>query len=200
MEVIDKLWITDHTKGLKLEGFRSLNVSVVDNEFCTANTSIESTVCTRCYARSMERRYTTFADRIAHNTKMLAREFVPRAVIDRMGITDRFFRFHSVGELYGYVHYNNLCRIAESYPETRFALWTKRPRVVQGPAKPDNLILILSSPFLGAPAPLEPPFDKVFTVYNKGEELPDFVCSGKCINCLVCYTDNDIQYISEHVR
>ena len=49
--------ITQHKKGLKMQGFISINTSQKLNPFCQTSCKNERSICKFCYARNMEINY-----------------------------------------------------------------------------------------------------------------------------------------------
>jgi hypothetical protein len=102
------------------------------------------------------------------------------------------------------MHFINLLRIALANPQTVFTLWTKRYRIVQRVLKhmpkPDNMILIYSSPVVGKVSALPKGFDKVFTAFAKGSDMTDINCHGSCNDCRLCYSHNNTTLINEIIK
>ena len=113
-----------------------------------------------------------------------------------------FRSYHSYGELHNAQHFINYLYIAAGNPQTIFTLWTKRKgivqRVLKSRTKPDNMIIIYSSPVVDKQARLPKGFDKVFTVYSKGSAQDTTInCHGSCNTCRLCYSHNDTININE---
>jgi len=202
------LHITKHSPSHKLAGFHSLNTSTLSNEFCIkmmkkqeSKTDI-SIICQECYAATMQKRYKNLDIAISKNGPLLSRgplpiRYIP--VIDAIA-----FRFHSLGELINLVHLVNYAAIARYNSNTFFTLWTKRKDIVSayfkaGNIKPNNLSFIFSSAVIGKIEKLPMYFDKVFTAHNKNTQ-ETINCHSKCIDCMLCYTKNDVIYINEVVK
>ena len=163
------LHITTHSKAHKMAGFQSLNTSTLDNEFCS-NMRVKDSVCSKCYAANMEKRYSNLHIAIESNDSILSSALLPTRLIPV--INARAFRFHSLGELINLQHLENFALIASHNPLTFFTLWTKRKDIVNayfkaGNIKPTNFSLIYSSPKIDTIARLPRHFDKVFTAHNK---------------------------------
>jgi hypothetical protein len=135
------------------------------------------------------------------NKFLSERELLPQEI---PAINEQIARFASYGELINMMHFINLLRIALANPRTIFTLWTKRPKIVQIVlkllGKPDNLILIYSSPVVGVPSKLPKGFDKVFTAFAKGSDMTDINCHGACNTCRLCYSHNDTTFINEIIK
>jgi len=151
----------------------------------------------------MEKRFKALRGHLDTNGKLLSSELLPDRQLPV--IMDKAFRFHSLGELINNTHLLNFMRIAEHNPDTTFTLWSKRKDVVANVLseypKPKNLILIYSTTALNLADPEKPPFfDKTFTVHVKGENTDLLNCSGKCQDCMVCYTDSNVTDIHERLK
>lgn len=176
----------------KMEGIPSLNTNPLSNKYCNKQSKTK-TICSRCYSRRILNTYRhTCIPPYQINSELLSKGMLKK--IPKYNIA--FFRFHSHGELINKIHYKNFCRIAEHNPQTMFVLWTKRINLTRNSAKPNNLILIYSTPQINCENPILPKgFDKVFSVYTSHSN--NINCHGKCIECLKCYTKNNIIFINE---
>ncbi len=198
------LTITVHDSKGKLEGFNSINTSVENNKFCQGMRDAEaSTVCKKCFAATMEKRYNALNTNNKNNTIILSENALSLA--DMPFINSSYFRLHGTGELVNRLHLNNFVTLCKANPNTTFSLWTKRVtivnRVFREVDKPSNLILIYSSHNLNEEKKVVPKyFDKVFTVY-KDKETEGINCGGnKCKDCLLCYTNNNVTHIRELLK
>jgi hypothetical protein len=186
----------------KMEGMCSLNTSSLTNKFCQKMSQNKDTVCSRCYARKLEKfRAKIMGDCFDKNGKILIKKLkdvdVPVLSLPRL-------RFSAFGELEDRTHYYNYVAIAEANPNTTCSIWTKRSDIIKK-YKVDlpNLIHIYSAPKLNTVSGDEHLFNKIFTVFNSAhitEKKIDINCEQFCISCLKCYTHNDIKYINEKVR
>ena len=200
---MEQLKITTHVKTGKLAGFQSLNTSVEKNEYCQKMRANDS-ICKACYAATMEKRYKGLRDNIQSNGDILSGRILERHELPRTFAT--VFRLHSTGELINETHLINFILIAQDNPQTRFVLWTKRVDIVNKTlakrSLPDNLKLIYSNPKIDS-KDIKPPkhFDKVFSVYSKKNPTnADINCHGKCADCMLCYTDNEVANIRELIK
>lgn len=120
-----------------------------------------------------------------------------------------YFRLESFGDLINEIHFENYCNLCEKNPQTKFALWTKNPFIIdpvlKRRKKPENLIIVQSSPFLNVE--IKPAYDfvdKVFTVYTKDFITDNNVqinCGKKrCMECKLCYEKNGCTYIREKLK
>jgi len=199
---MEVLKITNHKDTGKLAGFKSLNTSVAKNTFCQKMREKDS-ICRKCYAANMEKAYKNLRINIQSNSEILSTRILNRQELPR--VNDLAFRFHSTGELINDTHFLNFINIALDNPATRFVLWSKRNDIIQRVLKmvslPDNFKLIYSNPKMNS-KDIKPPkhFTKVFSVYNKDTKRKDINCSQKCIDCMVCYSDNNVTNIRELVK
>jgi hypothetical protein len=112
-------------------------------------------------------------------------------------VEKKVMRLHSHGELINDNHFINFCNLAKKNENVLFSLWTKRPEIISRHKDliPSNLILIYSTPNLNADSEIPKHFDKSFTVYTSNYASWKDIkinCSGKCIDCLKCYNDKNM--------
>ena len=200
---MQELKITNHTNTGKMAGFRSLNTSVEKNAYCSKMRAKDS-ICKSCYAATMEKQFKGLRINIQANGDMLSSRILERHELPR--INDLAFRFHSTGELINEIHFINFINISIDNPRTRFVLWTKRNDIVQKTLNkrslPDNFKLVFSNAKIDS-KDIEPPkhFIKVFSVYSKGNPTEAAInCQGKCLDCMKCYSDNNIVNIREVIK
>ena len=184
----------------KLAGIISINTPTTTNEYCQSMQKTDS-VCKSCYAQRYEKLRPNIVTAFERNTFLSERELLPQEI---PAINEQIARFASYGELINMMHFINLLRIALANRQTIFTLWTKRPKIVQIVlkllGKPDNLILIYSSPVVGVPSKLPKGFDKVFTAFARGSDMTDINCHGACNSCRLCYSHNDTTLINEIIK
>ena len=102
----------------------------------------------------------------------------------------------------------NFINITKEYPNTTFALWTKRLdiacKVLKVTGKPKNFILVFSNPFIDEPLTLKELnnnlVDKVFNVITDRTDKRINCGKKKCIECMTCYTHNNITEIYEALK
>jgi hypothetical protein len=184
----------------KMAGIQSINTPTTTNKFCQSMQKTDS-VCKSCYAQRYEKLRPNIVQAFRRNTFLSERELLPQEI---PAINEQIARFASYGELINMMHFINMIRIALANRQTIFTLWTKRPKIVQIVlkllGKPDNLILIYSSPVVGVPSKLPKGFDKVFTAFAKGSDTTDINCHGACNSCRLCYSHNDTTHIHEIIK
>lgn len=114
-------------------------------------------------------------------------------------------RLEAFGDVINAIHVINYFNLCKRNPKITFAAWTKNvdfyeAAVKMGHEKPDNLILVASSPMLNTEINVEnhPIVDKTFTVYTleyiKANNIgPDFFNCGarSCKKCGRCYRKSD---------
>lgn len=186
----------------KLAGINSINTSTLENEFCSKMRKTDS-VCAKCYAARYESFRTSLEARLVQNSAILSEKVLSRDVLPYINAIA--FRFSAFGELINENHLVNLLAIAEKNPHCIFTLWSKRKdlinKVLRETKKPENLILIYSSPKISQIAKKPMFFDKVFTVFGKSEKGSVAInCHGSCASCMLCYSKNEIVHINEVVK
>ena len=196
--------VTKHNDNQKMAGFVSLNTSMHNNKYCQKMSQNKDLICSRCYAHRFEAMFPNLRNTLAKNSELLSNRELTSNEIYATGFSMRkAVRFNSFGELINKKHYKNLVKIAEHFPDTIFTLWTKRSNLVRGIDKPDNLILVFSSPKINVVSKLPYGFDKVFTVFDKDyieQNSIDINCVKQCNTCMKCYKHNDITFINEAIK
>jgi hypothetical protein len=184
----------------KMTGIQSINTPTTGNTFCQAMQKT-NTICKSCYAQRYEKMRPSLVNATTRNL-FLAERYLELGEIPRF--SEEIVRYHSYGELINQIHFTNFMYIAAANPHTIFTLWTKRydivHRALKGRSKPDNLILIYSSPIVGKVSALPKHFNKVFTTFAKGSDMTDINCHGACNSCRLCYSHNDTTHIHEIIK
>lgn len=203
------LHITKNHTG-KMEGMQSLSTCCSTNPNCEKYSKVEGSVCQKCYAMRMTKMYKNLAPCLEKNAKVLTEVVLHKHELPK--INAAYFRFEAFGDLINETQLENYFNICNANPDTKFALWTKNPHIIKGllekgeHVKPKNLKIMLSSLFLNKSLNVDTYdfIDKVFTVYDKDyikENGIQVNCGGKkCIDCKLCYNDNDVRYINEQVK
>lgn len=193
----------------KMEGMQSLSTSCICNPACLARMKDEGSICSKCFAAAMHKRYSALGARMEHNTVALSKNLY--SVEELPIVNAAFFRLESFGDLGSVTQAQNYLRLCKRNPWTRFALWTKNPgylaRAIElEGGKPDNLNVILSSPYMNTTCDASrwAFVDKTFTVWTKDAIEAQGVqinCgSRKCLDCMLCYTKNDIREVNEILK
>lgn len=200
----------------KMAGMYSISTACTLNEYCLKRSKNPDSICADCFAQSMFKNpwYKWTLKRCEHNTHVLTTSILD---VDDLPLINAFaFRFESFGDLQNTtqcVNYFNICKLN---PRVTFALWTKNPFIIanairDGHAKPENLIVIYSSPIKNKPVSLAkiqsvfPFIDKVFTVWTTKEKAAEHnVCincgARACLKCLRCYTKGGENEIAELLK
>lgn len=200
----------------KMAGMYSLSTSCTLNKYCLERAKNPDSICADCFAQSMfcNPWYKWALRRCEHNTKVLTESILDAD--DLPLINAHSFRFESFGDLQNTVQVINYFNICNLNPRVMFALWTKNPFIIanairEGYAKPDNLIIIYSSPIKNKAVSLEkikavfPFIDKVFTVWSTEDKAAaagvKINCGARaCMKCLRCYTKGGDNVISELLK
>lgn len=197
---------TKHTG--KMAGMTSISTSVTTNERCAKNAAIPGSICEKCFANTMMKRYPSMEQCFVDNQRILTGSVLPE---DHLPIINNlYFRFESFGDLNNDIQVINYFNICRKNPRVKFALWTKNPdfiaqAIAAGHAKPENLNIVLSSLFINQERRNRHDFvDKIFTVYD-----PDYIrehnveinCGARsCFDCGQCYEKNDVVQIREKLK
>ena len=202
------LHLTVHKKGLKMDGFISLNTSVFDNPFCMKMCNNKKMICHNCYARGIEMTYKNLNKHLKHNTVELSKPLAKESLDDVTGqiksSNRKYIRFHSFGELINHDHLVNFYDISDDCYNHVFGLWTKRKDMIKGIKKPGNLSLIYSNPVIDKEITWVPDgFNGVFNVVSydyciEHKIIPN--CTGKCMTCLRCYQPDKKFVVNELVK
>jgi hypothetical protein len=185
----------------KMAGIQSINTPTTTNEFCLNMRKVKANaICKKCYAFRYESYRPSLVEALKRNLFLAERSL---EIGEIPTIKDEIARFDSYGELINLIHFVNYMYIAAGNPHTIFTLWTKRLDIVQEAlltrSKPDNMILIYSSPVVDKQAVLPAGFDKVFTSYSKNTTT-NINCHGSCNTCRLCYSHNDTVNINEIIK
>jgi len=199
MKLSNNLHVTDKMNG-KMKGFASLSSN--SNSFCEKMSKVQGSVCQKCYANRMKKLYESLNKVLDKNDQILNSKDLTQWNLTNYA----YFRLQAFGDCSSQKVVNNYFNFVEANPQTTFALWTKRPdminKVIAKRGKPANLILVRSSIMINKPANLPKNFDKVFTVYDKEtSKKVNINCGAKsCLNCRLCYTHNDTVYVNEVLK
>ncbi len=193
----------------KMEGMDSMSTDCQSNRYCKERAKNGDSVCRKCYAERMMKRYKNLKNAMKDNLDFLSE---PLRYEDLPNINALYFRFEAFGDLDNEVQFINYLNICKKNPKTRFALWTKNPWIIQnafdsGYKKPKNLNIVLSSIMMNEVDDYSRYdwVDRVFTVYDKKyieEHDVNINCgSRKCMSCLKCYNKSKKYfYINEQVK
>lgn len=204
--------ISENMSG-KMQNIGCISTSVVENKICQARRAVKGSICEKCFASALAKRYnkSAFTDNLKENTETLTRPLADDE-IPMFNYSVSMFRFESFGDTNNVTQAKNYIRIAKANANVHFAVWTKNPMhyalALMDTEKPSNLNIIYSSPFINKPENdiinRFPFIDKVFTVYDKKtieKENITINCGAKsCANCGLCYFDKSVKFISEKLK
>ncbi len=179
----------------KLQGFPSVNVSSLDNEFCKIVSQKNDTICKSCYSNRLSKLRKNLEIRLLGNSALLSGRVLEDSELPVFN--NRYVRFNSYGELINETHMQNLINIAKKNPYTTFGLWSKRANIVMKFDKVPNIKYIFSVSKIDAEFTNQgilKYFDKVFIVTTSSEGNN---CTTNCMSCMLCYTDNAVTVIKE---
>ena len=181
----------------KMEGMMSLSTSPLLNPICQARRFCDGSICVKCYAGAMCGRFSGLAKVLEKNTEVLTTTEIPTEEFPL--VNAHAFRLESFGDVQNEIQVKNYFNFCRRNRRTLFAAWTKNYSIYNdviesGVKKPNNLILIISSPMINQEADLSlcPHADKVFTVYDKEYAKKNNVvinCGARsCLSCMQCYS------------
>lgn len=195
----------------KLDGLVSISTSPRKNPMCSARSKMfdDSSICKHCYAMRFTKMYKGLAERLDNNFDILADRVWSSEELKEMlefSITTMYARIEAFGDVSNVIQARNYIRIIKLFPNTTWGVWTKNYSIwkealdIEG--KPDNMIFITSSFFIGRVRKLDRKYvDNVFTVMPKDTDESVINCGGRqCATCLKCHTKNDIKYIYERLK
>lgn len=210
------IYISDNMTG-KMKHFPSISTCVVCNPFCKLRIEKAKTnafenhdcICAHCFAVETVNNYETpstpgaetLKSHLFRNYDLLNNFLIPDELFPTLGnprarIPERktvtICRLESFGDLGSVTAARNAIRMARHNPSVRFALWTKNPgllyhAIVAEGGKPENLVTVYSSPFIGETETLPEKymacFDHRFTVYREKQTSEKLNCGARS-----CYT------------
>lgn len=200
-----RVGFTTEMKG-KMLGMCSLSTSPLINSRCSDRAKDLNSVCHRCFGRTAMEYKKACAEKFGTNGNVLSDHVIPVnewPVILKSAYPE--IRIEAFGDAINVIHAINYFNLCKRNPKIIFTVWTKNidlyeAAVKMGYEKPDNLILIASSPMLNTEINVEkhPIVDKIFTVYTfehiKANNIqPDFINCGarSCKKCGRCYRKAD---------
>lgn len=194
----------------KMAGVTSLSTSVLCNGNCQKRREVKGSICEKCYAANMAKRYGNLEKVLRKNTEVLTTVEIPVEDMPRLYSETGYFRFEAFGDLINEIQVLNYFRMAEANPHMKCALWTKNPWIIEsamkqyGLVKPANLVIIGSSYFVNVPMDFSKYgfIDKVFTVYDKATAATiEINCGGRsCADCGRCYENIGGRDVSELLK
>lgn len=198
-------YCTNHTG--KMSGLHSISTAVTVNPLCIKRQQNPGSICSKCFAVALAKRYTALNKCGELNAEILTAGLLAYDVLPL--IPSRYFRFEAFGDLINVWHVANFFNIARKNPDTFCALWTKNPHIIakaieMGFSKPANLQIVLSSPIVNRPIKSTKYdfIDKIFTVYDpEAAKGQDINCGARsCLSCGRCYRPNPDGAKIQHIR
>lgn len=205
IKIPDYVHITKSPTG-KMEDIQSINTNTLTNPFCKKASKNKNSICNNCYStRQLTTIRTNCIKPFQHNSDLLSKRILNDNEIPT--ILQSKFRFNSHGELINLTHLKNLMLITRNNKHCTFALWFKRYDLIKQyfskHKTPKNLILVFSNPNKIKPLKKLPKYcHKTFNVVQKDYVNKNEInCSGKCKDCLKCYTITDTtKHIIEYIK
>ena len=205
--------ITEHKNNGKLSGFLSINV--FPGEYCEKMKENKSSICNQCYGYYMLNRYPRLKSALKFNSDVLSSRIltsreckdIEKKINGKKNLSG--LRFNSIGELINDIHVINLQNIAyEIDPNIPITLWTKRDDLVFKVLDKPLFKIIESSRQINRfllPVNCNDLIQHTFNVYDDEslmnqdirsikqykKEIPVKICSGKCNECMICYSHID---------
>ena len=202
--------ITEKMNG-KMEGMQSLSTSSLCNPICIERAKDPDSICSKCYANSMQEMYSNLAKCLAKNTEILTTVYIPSSVWFRVNAS--VFRLEAFGDVQNVLQMRNYIAFCNANPHCNFTLWTKNPSIVdkaiKQDGKPNNLMIGVSSPHVNTVVNVSKYewVDFVFTVYTfiyATQHSIRINCGNRrCLECSRCYTkakDGKVFYVNEILK
>lgn len=195
----------NHTE--KMEGMASASSACVVNPICIARSKVEGSICQKCFAKRMFKRYKDNFNCFIDNYELVTSVEIPQELMPIMNYF--IFRIEAFGDVANETQAKNYWNLATQNGDIGFGWWTKNYEIVAPVfdkyGKPDNVTLVVSSPMLNEQLNIEdyPYADKIMTIYTRKylkTHKVDINCKkgDKCLLCKKCYKkDNGIKYINE---
>lgn len=177
-----------HESG-KIEGIFSLDSSASNCSFCrqlreyAAKHPEKNIVCSKCYDIAQESYKINALAR--HTLNLMIMETVEFEIDElRMLSAYGLVRVNSSGDASNYTYAANMIKFAIAHADCRVAIWSKNTAVYVKACdtygKPDNVVLIQSSMYIGKPCKLAKYFDYSFTVYVDTDAVENALANGAC--------------------
>lgn len=191
----------------KLRGIKAINSNPTTNNFCQKMQKCSKNVCSFCYSEKLMNGYRkNCKPAYEYNSTLLSGRMLSDDEIPT--VKDDIYRFNAHGELINRTHAKNLHNFAVKNSECIIGWWTKRPNLLRGLDKLQNVNYIYSNPKIDSiPQDIPEGFDKVFSVYTKEYAEKNNIkinCKGSsaggCRACMLCYSKNSVTHINEIVK
>lgn len=201
--------VSDSMTG-KMAGIPSISTSCICNPICQKRMTDNNSICSKCFAAATVGRYDNMTAALESNYYLFNESVLNLDLLPRFGNV-RFVRLESFGDCGSVTHAINFINLCKVNPDITFACWTKNPRFYDAAfqvagGKPDNLIMVISSPIIGKVAEKKYAWiDKIFTVYSADQIEKgniDINCGARCcMTCRRCYDRRNTEtYVSEKLK
>ena len=208
--------ITEHQGKMTLIPSISTNKKLNENCMKMSQCGNSDCICTHCYVDKTMAMYPRLEGSLTNNTEVLSKRELTSSEISEIA---KFFlniaiaRFESFGDLNNETQLLNYIRIARAARHTKFALYTKQYHIVRkyfesGRRFPDNVTLILSSPYIDHV--LHESFVNIFKQYHRrvitftvtrDKTNPKINCGKRrCVECRNCYDARNPKDVVEYIK
>ena len=199
-------YTTNHTD--KMKYLCSVSTACCCNDNCLKRRNIPGSICEKCYAMTMAKRFDALREKLVKNTEVLTTVIIPKKDLPILYSESGLFRFEAFGDLINEIQVVNYFNMAAANKGIHCALWTKNLWIIEkamkeyGIKKPRNLQIIGSSYFINkSMAAFYKRYDfidNVFTVYDKKYAAAhniNITCGARaCATCRKCYTGKHNNY------
>ena len=212
----DYLTITCHQGKMTL--IPSLSTNKKLNEHCLkmSKSGNPDCICTHCYVDKTMAMYPRLNESLTNNTNILSGRELTSSELKEIAsffLNTAIARFESFGDLNNETQLLNYVRIARAARHTKFALYTKQYYIVRkyfesGHRFPDNMTLVLSSPYIDHV--LTPELVELFKQYHRrvitftvtrDKTNPGINCGKRrCVECRNCYDARNPRDVIEYIK
>lgn len=202
--------VNDRMTG-KMHDMCACSTSCACNKFCMARRKLEGYICNKCYAEATveKGRYgKQLSELLETNFELLNSTVLPIELLPRFPNLS-ISRIEAFGDVASVICAINYANIAKVNPNVTFGWWSKNLNFLKQAfdaigGKPQNIVVVQSSPIINQPAVKHPIADKVFTVYTKEyatEHNIEINCGARsCVECQSCYKHDTETYINELLK
>lgn len=207
MNLKDELHFTQHVEKGKMQGMTSLNTAAMVSARCRENCKKPGTTCFYCYSMFQEYAYPLMIGPGMNNSYLLTERVYSLDELPFLNLA--WLRINAFGSILNEIHFINIVNLAKKNPHCLVVVWDDQwaliQKVLNDLGKPANLQLIFSVRKIDSTKkiPLPQYFDKIFRVFSKEfaeREAIKINCQRKCVDCMLCYSKNDVVEINEILR
>ena len=188
LQLLSLYSVAYHDSG-KIEGIFSLDSSATSSEFCKAMRKVAENnpahICGMCYDYAQEHSFKGRNVRNRHALNLLIMSTVEFTKEELTVLPGGLLnRINSSGDTENIIYARNMINYAFSHQFGKIGYWAKNIfpiiRACDELGKPDNLVLVQSSPIIGKVVPLAKYFDYVFVVFATKEDIKEALEKGAC--------------------